>query len=144
MTNTTSITTVSPADYRFWTDEKLRNADTDRQGHVNNVTVAVFFEAGRIEVLDHPDNAAIRRDHGVVVARQLIQYKKELFYPGVVRIGTRVSRIGTSSFDFEQVLIGADGVAATGEATCVLIDRVTRKPVALPASMKRHLTGRAD
>ena len=29
--------------YPFWTEEKLRNADTDRQGHVNNAVFATFF-----------------------------------------------------------------------------------------------------
>jgi acyl-CoA thioester hydrolase len=134
-------TLINESDFRFWTTEKLRNADTDRQGHVNNAVIGSFFEAGRIEVLDHPDNVAIRQANGIVVARQLINYKKELFYPGQVRVGTRVSRIGRSSFDFEQVLIADNGEVASGQATCVLIDRETRKPVAVPDAMRLHLTG---
>ena len=37
--------------YPFWTEEKLRNADTDRLGHVNNAVFATFFEEiGRAHV----------------------------------------------------------------------------------------------
>ncbi len=128
-------------DYRFWCEEKLRNVDTDRQGHVNNTLIAAFFEAGRIEVLHHPDNTAPWTTCGIVLARQLINYKKELYFPGKVQVGTRVSRIGRSSLDFEQVLIAENGEVASGEATCVLIDLASRKPVEVPSSMRQHLTG---
>ena len=35
----------------FITNEKLRNGDTDQQGHINNAKIATFFESGRVEVL---------------------------------------------------------------------------------------------
>ena len=66
------------ADFRFWTQEKLRNADTDRQGHINNAVIGTFFEAGRIEVLDDPAIAEVRSACGIVVAKQTIVYRKEL------------------------------------------------------------------
>lgn len=138
------MTDVQPAvtlgDFPFWTEEKLRNADTDRQGHVNNAVIATFFEAGRIEVLAHPDIADFRDDHAIVVARLLVLYKKELFFPGSVRVGSRVARIGRSSFDFDQVLLAANGEVASAQATCVLIDRTTRKPSPLPDAMRRLFT----
>ena len=33
------------------THEKLRYADTDRQGHVNNAVFATMLETGRVELL---------------------------------------------------------------------------------------------
>ena len=39
--------------------DKLRYADTDRQGHVNNATFATFLETGRVEFL-YNDEAPIR------------------------------------------------------------------------------------
>ena len=110
---------------RFWCEEKLRNADTDRQGHINNAVMGSFFEAGRIEILDAPQFGEIRRTHGLVVARITIDYLQELFYPGQVRVGSNVTRVGTSSMTFEQQLIGPRGVAARAEAVCVPIDRHT-------------------
>jgi acyl-CoA thioester hydrolase len=127
--------------YLFWTQEKLRNADTDQQGHINNAVVATLFEAGRIDVLAGEPIKAIRAATQIVVARLLIDFKKELFFPGSVRVGTRVPRIGRTSMDFEQTVIAANGQTATALATCVLLDRVTRKPIAVPDAMRAYLQG---
>jgi acyl-CoA thioester hydrolase len=126
---------------RFWCDEKLRNADTDRQGHINNAVMGSFFEAGRIEILDAPQIGEIRRTHAIVVARITIDYLQELFYPGQVRVGTNITRVGTSSMTFEQHLIGPRGLAARAEAVCVLIDRQTRRAAPIPAPMRDWLLG---
>ena len=108
--------------YPFWTEEKLRNADTDRQGHVNNAVFATFFEAGRIEVLGDSRIAAITASTSIVVVRLLIDYKKELFFPGRVRIGTRTAKVGRTSFQFEQSLQSADGEHGHGDASAGLGD----------------------
>jgi acyl-CoA thioester hydrolase len=129
------------ADFRFWTQEKLRNADTDRQGHINNAVIGTFFEAGRIEVLDDPAIAEVRSACGIVVAKQTIVYRKELYFPGTVRVGTRVRRIGRTSFEFEQTLLAVNGEVASAESTCVLIDRASRQPTAVPDAMRWFLTG---
>jgi acyl-CoA thioester hydrolase len=126
---------------RFWCDEKLRNADTDRQGHINNAVMGSFFEAGRIEILDAPQIGEIRRSHAIVVARVTIDYLQELFYPGQVRVGTNVTRVGSSSMTFEQHLLGPRGLAARAEAICVLIDRQTRRPAPIPQVMRDWLLG---
>jgi acyl-CoA thioester hydrolase len=143
MSGTSDPQRVTPAasEYRFWTEEKLRNADTDRQGHVNNAVFGTFFEAGRIEVLERPEIAAAREGRGIVVARQTIHYRKELFFPGSVKIGTRVRRIGRTSFEFEQVLLAVNGEVAHGESVCVLMDRATRSPVPVPDAMRIFLIG---
>mgnify|MGYP000964898933 CR=1 FL=1 len=96
------------ADYRFWCEEKLRNADTDQQGHVNNAVIASLFEAGRIEVLTSPQIAEIRKATSIVVVKLLIHFRRELFFPGRVRIGSRVPRIGRTSLDFESAIAEAN------------------------------------
>lgn len=127
--------------WRFWCEEKLRNADTDQQGHVNNAVMATFFEAARIEVLNDPAIAQFRAVTSIVVVKMLINFKRELFFPGKVRVGTRVSRVGRSSIEFESAIHASNGVVATAEATCVLLDKATRKPTAVPEAMRAYLTG---
>lgn len=135
----TEISTQDLASYPFWTDEKLRNADTDRQGHVNNAVIATFFEAGRIEVLTDPRIKAITAGTSIVVVRLLIDYRKELFFPGSVRIGSRVGRVGNTSFLFKQTLQSSDSEVAQAEATCVLIDQASHKPTPVPDALRRFL-----
>ena len=125
--------------YPFWTDEKMRNADTDRQGHVNNAVFATFFEAGRIEVLTDPRIRQSPVTTSIVVVRMLIDYRKELFFPGSVRIGSRVTRVGRTSFQFEQTLQSTEGEVAHAEATCVLIDAVTHQPTPVPDALRQFL-----
>ena len=129
------------ADYRFWTEEKLRNTDTDKQGHVNNGVMSSFFEAGRIELLAAPEIAAIRAATSIVVVRMLINFKKELFFPGKVRVGTRVAKVGRTSIECLQVIYAANGEVASAEATCVLLDRATRKPTPVPEQLRAYLMG---
>lgn len=129
-------------EYRFWTEEKLRNADTDQQGHVNNAIQATLFEAGRIEVFASAELQEVFKAHNIVVVRLLITFKKELHFPGMVQIGTRVTRIGKSSIDFQQVVFGPSGEVASAEATCVLLERTTRKPAEVPRLAREFLMGK--
>ncbi len=129
------------AAYRFWTEEKLRNADTDQQGHVNNAVISTLFEAGRIDVLSAPEIAAIRKVTQIVVVKTLINFRKELFFPGKVQIGSRISRVGRTSLDFDQVVVATNGEVSTAETTCVLLDRATRKPIPVPDPLRMFLTG---
>ena len=128
-----------PEDYPFWCEEKLRNADTDQQGHINNAVIASFFEAGRMEVFAQPSLDPFRASSLFVIVRVLIDYKRELFYPGVVRVGSRVSDIGRTSFKFEQTLRSGEHEVARAEATCVLLDLDTRKPKPVPDSVRAAL-----
>ena len=135
------MTQAAVTDYRFWCEEKLRNADTDQQGHVNNAILATLLEAARIELLAAAEIEDIRAATQIVVAKQLIVFKKELFFPGTARIGTRCARVGRTSLDFVQAIQAANGEVATAEATCVLLDRGTRKPTAVPERLRTYLTG---
>ena len=133
------MNTSTQADYPFWCDEKLRNGDTDQQGHINNAVMATFFEAGRMEVFAHPGLDALRASSMFVVVRLLIDYKHELFYPGVVRVGSRVTEIGRTSFKFDQTLMSGNVEVAHAQATCVLLDATTRKPTPVPDDVRALL-----
>ena len=135
------VSAEARAAYRFWTEEKLRNNDTDQQGHVNNAVISTLFEAGRIDVLSAPEIAAIRKVTQIVVVKTLINFRKELFFPGKVQIGSRISRVGRTSLDFDQVVYAANGEVSTAETTCVLLDRATRKPIPVPDALRMFLTG---
>ena len=135
------MTQAAATEYRFWCEEKLRNADTDQQGHVNNAIMATLLEAARIELLAATEIEDIRAATQIVVAKQLIVFKKELFFPGTARIGTRCARVGRTSLDFVQAIQAANGEVATAEATCVLLDRGPRKPTAVPERLRAYLTG---
>lgn len=117
--------------YPHWTREILRFSDTDAFGHVNNGSFATCFENARIKLIQKlgPDEREQGRDW--VLARLCIDFRAQLFYPGEVEVGTRVMRIGTSSFAVAQGLFSDGSCRGVATAAMVLIDLAsgTSRPI---------------
>lgn len=109
-------------EFSHWSREKLRNADTDQFRHVNNAVMASFFEAGRMELFAGEELRAHMAGANLAVVRLLMNFHREVFYPGEVSIGTRVVRVGERSVELAQGLFDGEGCAASAEAVCVLLD----------------------
>ena len=115
------------ADFPFQTRDKLRYGDTDRQGHVNNAVFATFLETGRVDMLMRSAAALMGENGAFVLARLLLDYRREVNWPGEVEIGTRVASLGRSSLRLEQAVFQDGLCVATGESTVVLTDVATRR-----------------
>ncbi|MCT1829172.1 MULTISPECIES: acyl-CoA thioesterase [Brevibacterium] len=118
---------LSPADFPLTTTDKLRYSDTDRQGHINNAVFATFFETGRVEIISQIDRHSEVSDREFVLARITIDYLQEVHWPGTVTIGSRISRVGTSSLTVEQVIFVDETVCARAESVMVQIRTSTRR-----------------
>lgn len=121
------------------TMDKLRYADTDRQGHVNNGVYATFFETGRVEFIRAAEEHAATADAEFVLARITIDYLAEVHWPGTVTIGTRIVRIGTSSLTVEQAVIVDGVVCARAESVIVQIRTSTRKSEPFSDELREYL-----
>ena len=128
-----------PADFPFWTEEKLRIADTDLNGHINNGAYGALFEAGRGELLTEIAGPPQDRLVAIALARVEIDYLAELHYPGRVRIGTTVARIGGSSFALRQGLFAGEACHAAALSVMVVLDRTTRRAAAVPPALRAAL-----
>jgi acyl-CoA thioester hydrolase len=115
------------ASYRIWTYDKLRYNDTDRQGHVNNAVFATFCETGRVAFLYDKTLALAAPGCNFVVARLAIDFRAELFFPATIDIGTRVLKIGRSSFVVGQGIFNGELCAATAETVGVQMNDETRR-----------------
>jgi acyl-CoA thioester hydrolase len=120
-------------DYPIRTSEKLRFADTDRNGHITNSVFAVCCQNARMELLCDPRRVPIPSGTQFVVARLVLEFHTEMHWPGTVEIGTRIDRIGRSSVMLNQALFVSDACVATSESLVVLIDAGTRRSTSLPA-----------
>jgi acyl-CoA thioester hydrolase len=119
-------------DFPASTYDKVRYADTDRQGHVNNAVFATFCETGRVEFLFDPEQPLYPPGAAFVIARLALDLRAEVRWPGTVEIGTRVEQIGRSSFTLKQALFQGDRLVATAETVIVLMDEETRRSTSLP------------
>ena len=119
-----------------------RWSDNDVYGHVNNVVYYSYFdtvvnrwliEAGALDI--HGGSVI-----GLVVETQC-HYFAPLTFPQTLDAGLRVAHLGRSSVRYE-VGLHANGdahCAAAGHFVHVYVDRASRKPAALPASVRAAL-----
>ena len=127
--------------YKAFRPISTRWSDNDVYGHVNNVVYYSWFDtavnAYLIEqgVLDIHGGSTI----GLVVETQC-NYFASLAFPQAVQAGIRVAKLGTSSVRYEVGIFGeGELTAAKGHFVHVYVDRITRKPVALPPALKTVL-----
>ncbi|MCF4129997.1 acyl-CoA thioesterase [Methylobacterium sp. SyP6R] len=114
-------------DFPLRTTDKVRYADTDRQGHVNNALFATFLETGRVAVLYDPGLPLAEPGSAFVIARLELDFRSEITWPGEIAIGTRVESIGRSSIELRQALFQNDRCAALARTVIVLMDEATRR-----------------
>lgn len=127
------------AAYPRVTHDKLRYADTDRQGHINNAVFATFLETGRVEVLYNPDNPLAADGCEFVIAHLALDFRSELRWPGQVDIGLRVARVGNSSVQLQQGLFQDGTCAATATTVIVQMALDTRRSHPLTAATIERL-----
>lgn len=113
------VTTID--DFPFQTWDKLRYADTDRQGHVNNALFSTFLETGRVEFLYDPAHPMADDGASFVIAGLDMAFRDELRWPGRVEIGTAVERVGTSSITLRQALFQDERCCATARTAIVQV-----------------------
>jgi acyl-CoA thioester hydrolase len=132
---------VPSAEFRFWTEEKLRNADTDQFRHVNNAVIATFFEAARMEIFAPPAIRPLMGGTNLAVVRLLIEFRAELHFPGRVRVGSTVAEVGNTSFRVRQGLFAGvdDNCCANAEAVCVLVHGKTGRPHPIAPELRAYL-----
>ena len=112
----------------IWTEDVLRFGDTDAIGHVNNSVFSVLCESGRVNLFRTRIDPTLPKGRYFVIAHLAIDFLAELHYPGRVRTGTWLARLGRSSMSLEQVIVSGETLAARAKGVCVLMDRATRRP----------------
>lgn len=125
--------------YRAFRSIGTRWADNDLYGHVNNVVYYSWFDTAVNSLLIERGALDIHAGQtiGFVVETQC-NYFAPLAFPQVVEAGIRVAHAGTSSVRYEIGLFaqGSDTAAAQGHFVHVYVDRMTQRPVPLPAALQ--------
>jgi acyl-CoA thioester hydrolase len=126
-------------EYKHFTKIQTRWSDNDVYGHVNNVVYYSWFDTAVNGLLIERGAIDIHSGSviGLVIETQC-NYFSPLAFPEAVVAGIRVAHIGSSSARYEVGLFPAgEGqlCAAKGHFIHVYVDRVTRRPVALPPQL---------
>jgi acyl-CoA thioester hydrolase len=128
------------ADFPLRTIEKLRFADTDRNGHITNSVFAICCQNARMELLCDPRRVPIPANAQFVTARLLLEFRAEMHWPGTVTVGTRVERIGRSSLTLMQGLFMEERCVAMAESVVALMDKSSRRSTLLPDATAQALS----
>ena len=113
--------------------------DNDVYGHVNNVQYYSYFDTVINEYLIRAGGLDI---HGGAVigvcAESHCTYHAAISFPDVVRAGLRVEQLGRTSVRYAIGLFAgeAEEPAATGWFVHVFVDRDSRRPAEIPASVR--------
>ena len=97
--------------------------DVDTNRHVNNVTVARWFEEGRAQLNHRVAGAARLLDPPpglqLLLVSIQIEYLQQVPYPSTVTVGAAVGRIGGASYAVAHGLVHDGQCAALGESVVV-------------------------
>ncbi len=120
---------TSRASYVHWSEVTIRFSDQDVLAHVNNVALAQYFEVARTAfVYDVCRLAGADKAVEFVLARLVIDFLRELHYPGRVQVGARLTRVGNKSMTPRYGIFRGETCYATSEAVNVfsMEDRAPR------------------
>jgi acyl-CoA thioester hydrolase len=128
--------------YRHFHPLPTRWMDNDVYGHVNNVVYYAYFDTvvnayliaeGGLDIQAGPVIGLCVESH--------CQYLAPVSFPELLEGGLRVAQLGRSSVGYELAIFraGAAQASAQGRFVHVFVDRLTRRPVELPAALRRSL-----
>lgn len=126
--------------FRHWSPVTIRFGDQDSLAHVNNVALAQYFEVGRTAfVYDLIRAAGAEGKIEFILARLVIDFRRELHYPGAVEVGSRLTRLGNKSLTTGYGIFLGDICVATSEAVNVFYDMATRRTTVPPPEVRAAL-----
>jgi acyl-CoA thioester hydrolase len=121
--------------------------DNDQYGHVNNVVYYSYFDTAVNGYLIEASGCDVRRLPAIgIVAETSCRFLRELSFPETVHAGLALERLGNTSVVYRIGLFRGEDVepAALGRFVHVYVDDATRRPVPIPAPVRKALEALRD
>ncbi len=96
-----------------------RVSETDGVGHINNVFVPIWFEAGRREIFRIFSPNLDFVNWKLALVKVTVEYVDQLYLAQNVEIRTGIQKVGNSSFNIKEEIYQTDRLCARGEAIYV-------------------------
>jgi len=130
--------------YRFYQPIEIRYGDLDPQGHVNAARYMTFVEHARIAYLHHLTlwTGGSFLDIGIILADAHFTFKSPILWGQSVRVGTRISRLGTKSMDMVQSIEDAENgqVLAFSKTILVTYDYRCDQAIMIPDDWREKIS----
>jgi acyl-CoA thioester hydrolase len=127
--------------WRFEYELEVLFRDCDPLGHVNNAVYLTYLEAARFAWWRNTFGAQGLKEHGFIVARVEIDYRKAALPGDRLLVRLRVEDIGRSSFKVGYEILNARTRELVAEAKSVQVafDYTQAKSVPISASLRAKL-----
>lgn len=113
--------------------------ETDALGHINNATIAAWFEVVRVRFLE----SLVERNPDIVkhwiLASVQIDFISETFYGSDVTAKIVEAIIGNSSFTLHTEMLQGGRQTVRGKAVLVHLDPVSKSPSRIPDALREKL-----
>ena len=96
-----------------------RVSETDGVGHINNVFVPIWFEAGRREIFRIFSPKLDFINWKLALVKVTVEYVDQLYLAEDVDVKTGIEKIGTSSFTIKEEINQTNRICAKGQAIYV-------------------------
>ena len=116
-----------------------RVSETDGVGHINNVFVPIWFEAGRRDIFRIFSPNLDFLDWKLALVKVTVEYVDQLYLAENVEVRTGVEKIGTSSFTIREEIFQTNRLCAKGQAIYVNYNFEEKKSEAIPDEIRDKL-----
>ena len=116
-----------------------RVSETDGVGHINNVFVPIWFEAGRREIFRIFSPNLDFLDWKLALVKVTVEYVDQLYLAENVEIRTGIEKIGTSSFTIREEIHQTNRLCARGQAIYVNYNFTEKRSEAIPNKIRDRL-----
>ena len=123
----------------FETTIKPRVCETDMMGHINNTTLAIWYEVARAEMASECRAACPDVTGLLMVVRVEMDYLGELFHGSEVTIRSGLDRIGNSSLSIAHETWQNGKLCGRGRSVLAYVDRSSRRPTPVPQQARDYL-----
>ena len=120
---------------------KPRFYETDALGHINNATIAAWFEVARVNLLESLGDGRAETAKNWILAALHIDFVAETFYGTDVIATITTARPGNSSLTVECEMTQDGKLTVRGTAVLVFMDVEQKKPTRIPDEMRDLLAG---
>ena len=131
---------LKPKDFDFWTSLRTRWNDMDALGHVNHTAFLSYMETARVETYMQLGFEGInnKMDKSTILANVEVTYLDQLSHPSSLKIGHRIIRIGTKSYDLISgiFLQPDDKLLCSAYFKLVSFNYKTNKTILVPDKIK--------
>lgn len=117
---------------------KVRFAETDLLGHVNNASYFVYMEEARVDFFK---SAFPEKKESFVVASVKCDFIQQAFFDQWLVVQTKAVKIGNKSFDLEHAIIDKDSGDLIAKGHSVVVHFNTEKQTSEPltSQMRKQL-----